>query len=334
MARKVGKAFTPEIQTHKDITGIANTFTFRYRLDDGVGGDWTVVNSVENPVVEISPGKYGCPVTFTVEGLYDFEFISTDPRVQTHAGKVEVTKYNIDEVRDAVAVAQEGINDIKSKIDTLDAGTMDIITEKTAQLSDAIQTINTLISDTDGSNGITSLTELLKELKDAGSNRDSIINVLGDILKGYTDDIENMINGTEFLQDGVTPNPFHGNNNKDIHDTLKNAKQSIEATINSTKEFLVQDAETKYQDVKTRLVEITTLVTYNKGMLDNTTYGLEAIKNKLNSTDTDMKALFEDADSALTSAKDALMTKLDSIENKVDNVLDNQAKWTDVRVIL
>jgi len=148
-------------------------------------------------------------------------------------------------------------------------------------------------------------------------------------LSGYTDDIENMLLGTEFLADGTTANPFYDANNPGVakESSLNAALVALQSNITTA----VTDITTAVNDAKNAVqvdvAAVQTVVDANQANLENAGYGLSALKDLLdglaaNATthDADIKAILNDGVNGLEAIKDTIITKLDAMDTKLDNI--------------
>lgn len=172
------------------------------------------------------------------------------------------------------------------------------------------------------------------------------------VIAGYTDDIENMLNGTEFLKDGSTPNPFYNASNPGVAKeatlvnaltTLQSAITTAENNINSHTDGLVgANSDTVSGTLFGDLYLLKQVVNANKSHLEDSGYGLQALETLLNNVETtlgaptdasgsdtvyskiaDVTSELSNATYGLSAIKTFLETmdsKLDSIETKIDSI--------------
>jgi len=195
---------------------------------------------------------------------------------------------------------------------------------------------------------VDSVLEFLNQL-DAAINEGSGLGAL----EGYTDDIENMLLGTEFLADDITPNPFYNATNpgvakaSNIADLLVTLQGNISTAISSvnnyTNSLVGNSTDTTNGTLFGNIYLLKQVVDANKAYLEDSGYGLEALSNLVDDieirlgTDTDVtggntlfskiadvNALISDETNGLVAIKTLLNTmdsKLDTISSKVDEVL-------------
>jgi hypothetical protein len=163
-------------------------------------------------------------------------------------------------------------------------------------------------------------------------------------LEGFTDDIENMLTGTEFLSDGSTPNPFYDATNPGVASSaeVQAALTTLQAAIGNID-----------------LTDVTNLIGTNSDTVAGTLFGdlylakqaIDSNSSKLNAQDTEIgliKGYVDDLETRLGQVGDAdgasvwgdinaiqveiadgtyglaaIKGQLDSIEGKVDTINTN-----------
>lgn len=330
--RKAGIQFNPAVSLADDLTGIASTFSGQYRLE-GSTGAWT---PFPQGFVEEKPGFYSSPLTLTTPGSYLISIASTDSRVDDVDGYVTITAATVDDVQAAIAAAQLDITAMKAQVDTLDEATVNNIANQVTAVDTKLVELKGLLSDTDDA-AVVSLRELLLDIQNAGSSRDSVITAL----THFTDDLEAMVRGDEFLNDGVTANPFFGKTGHDIYDQLVDSTSFIHGAISDTKTALETDAHTTRDLIVGKVDAIKAVVDANSGTLENATYGLAAIKALLDNINSNTAGgtqsiidMLNDAENGLAAIKTSIMDKLTTIEGKVDGIATAQSNYTRARVVL
>lgn len=337
MARKAGIEFRPAIIVGPDITGIANTFSGKYRLEGALADAWT---DFPTAFSEEKPGVYSSPLTIATEGVYLISISSTDTRIDDSDGYVTVTAASIDDVATAIANAQADITSIKGQVDILDEATVNTIKDAVVAVDDKLVELTGLVSDVNDP-AIVSLRELLNDITSAGSARDSVIGALSATLVNATDDLEAMVRGDEFLSDGTTANPFHGKATKDIYDKLVDTTNFLHGSITEAKNVIITNADNNKAEILNAITTAQNVVEANKGLLESSTSGLQAIKNAVdalssaNGDDTAaITAILEDANTGLAAIKTAIMDKLVVIEGKIDTIVANQTSRTTHHIIM
>jgi hypothetical protein len=339
--RKVGIPFSAGFSTHGDVTGVANTITAKFRLDSATSTDaWT---DVVDSFVEATPGYYVAPITLPTAGLYQFRFVSTDPRIGTHEGKVECSVASIDDVKSAIDAAQADISAIRTQIDVLDEASLNGISASVLALDTKVTDLTVLIDDTNNPS-VTSLRELLQDITAAGSSRDSVIAALGTIITNATDDLEAMIRGDEFLSDGTTANPFFGKTTHDVYDKLVDVQSDIVTTLGTLKADLLADAAANTAVIVGKLDAIKNVVDANSAQLTDSAHGLAALKSMLDGINTniddgnsgtdDIISILNNATDGLAAIKTTIMDKLTIMDGKLDSIAGSVSSSTEVKVIL
>jgi len=151
-------------------------------------------------------------------------------------------------------------------------------------------------------------------------------------LAGYTDDIENMLNGTEFLSDGTTANPFYDATNpgalkeSTLKAKLEELKTSIQTAITNTQAAVQND-----------VAAVQTVVSSNKTVLEDAGYGLSALSNlvgvlnsNLTTNSNSILNILNDATNGLVAINNLITTRFDTVDSSLANVdstmsnIDNQ----------
>jgi len=139
------------------------------------------------------------------------------------------------------------------------------------------------------------------------------------VLSGYTDDIENMINGTKFLNDGVTANPFYDATNPGV--AKESSLTSGLTNIQTALETSLTDAQAAIQ---ADIAAVKTVVDANATVLTDAGFGLAALKTLIdtasttNATNTtNVLALLNDSTNGLSAINANLTTRFDSVDTAV-----------------
>jgi len=172
-------------------------------------------------------------------------------------------------------------------------------------VTDGTDTTTGTITEIIGSNKVDSVIEYVQALQDAINSGDG----LNDIIAGYTDDIENILLGTEELADG-SANPAYGKTSFDVFNKLSEAldgeiADSLMDKINSLK----------------------VVVDSNASVLADETSGLVAIKDALDAlsagkTVQDVLDVLENTDYGLSALKDLITNRFDTVDAKLDDIDD------------
>jgi hypothetical protein len=345
MSKKAGVPFSVGIQVDSSLTGLSATLAAKYKLD-GSADEFTVV---EGTFSEETPGFYSIPMTIAAKGVYLVNISSSDAAISPVSNYAVVNGVNIDDINDAIAVAQGDITAIKSQVDALDESVVNGISDKVTALDAKLTDLGVLLTD-ENDPAVTSLKELLLQITEAGSDRDGVLSTL----TNFTDDIEIMLRGDEFLSDGVTANPFYGKTTADVYDSLQEATSYIHGAVSDIKTQIIADAQATRDLLVQKIADVKTLVEANQSELGNVDYGLSALKaalvtiteNTSTSTEDLLEAINEsettvittlhsdrdvilgalnDGTNGLAAIKSAVMTKLDTIESKVDLISKRQS---------
>lgn len=329
--KKVGVTFNPMISLDPDLTGLAATMSAKYRLQGSTGAFTTVAGTF----FEENPGCYSIPVTINVAGTYHFVIDSSEPNVPSVDSYITVNRVTTDDIFDAVADAKAVIDNIEAQVNTLDEATVNNIANQVNAVDAKLVELKGLLSDTDDA-AVVSLRELLTDIQNAGSARDSVITAL----TNYTDDIEIMLRGDQFLTSGAA-NPFFGKTTHHVYDLLTATSSLLTSAITAAKDAVIADAQATRDLLSTKLNAINTIVTANSDKLGHATYGLSAIKaalanieqNTSGGTQSIIDAL-EDADTGLSAIKVAVMDKLTVMDGKLDTIIQKQNKSYAVAMVI
>jgi hypothetical protein len=215
-------------------------------------------------------------------------------------------------------------------------------------------TTNGIDAVVEGNTTVDSVLEFVSQINEALADTGTGLSAL----KGFTDDIENMLLGTEYLNDGSTPNPFYNANNPGVSSsaqmdaalvTLQSDIVTARTSVESKLDVLIGASGDGVAAATLfgKLAASKAIVDANKASLENAGYGLSALQVLLDSTNsnvTNMAALFADGgsievrydqiDSALAALSanvdsyqailigrfDSVDASLTSIEGKVDNI--------------
>jgi len=149
-----------------------------------------------------------------------------------------------------------------------------------------------------------------------------------DKLASFSDDIENMLNGTEFLADGTTPNPFYDVTNPGV---LKEASIVNGLTALQT---AIQTSITNVQAaVQTDVSAVQAVVDANSTILTDAGFGLSPLKTLIDTLTTDLGTstasitnVLSDATNGLVVINDTITTRFNTIDSSlatVDTVMSN-----------
>lgn len=336
---KAGIAFPLTLDTIPDRTDITpESFVVKYSLANSTN----VPTVSTGTTVEKGDGAYVHMLTINQVGYYTINVLvpgdgSTyeDDNVNI---SVLVTNATVDDVYDYVAVVDGKIDSIKSQVDLLDEATLNGLNSQIGQVQTKLADITALISD-ENDPGITSLKELLQQLSDSVGGSNNTLSAIQTYITQATDDIENMIAGTDTLADG-SPNPFKGNTNIDIMAALSSMGVTLQQAIDAAKTAV----EAKIDAAKAELVDdiaaVQAVVDANQDLLESDVFGLaklmttlEAFKtaetNHFTSVTSDLSAI----STAISTMNAAMSTKLDNIETKIDTVTSYVKRRQQTRIV-
>ena len=198
--RKAGVAFYPGREFGPDLTGKADTFAIKYKI----AGSADAFTEPGDAFSEMDAGTYTVPLTLPTVGDYLVVIESSEDGVESLAGNVVVAAANIDDVKLAIDNLRTVADSIAADVDGLDGDTLSSIEAN-------LNALKALIDDEDGAT-VNSVMEWVEKIDAALVDGTSGLSALS----GFTDDIENMMVGTEFLADGSTANPFYDENNPGV----------------------------------------------------------------------------------------------------------------------
>ena len=303
--RKAGLQFFPTLELDPDTTGLAGTLSLKYKLR-GVDTDYTDATGTFS---EDAPGVYSLPLTLGTPGDYSVIISSTDAGVSSKAGSVLVTAATIDDVKVLVDGLITTANGMKTQIDLLDETELNTVREAIDSLAGNVASLTEIINSDDSNDAIVSLRELLQDISAAGSNQDAVIAAFNAANIKPFGDLKAMLNGDEFLSDGTTANPLFGKGLDEIFAEIIASKLAVLAAIQGVK----------------------TVVDANKALLENSTYGLNALKTALDSgfslvmtsLDTGFAAVGVDLATKVTEIKTMLTSRFDAVDAKL-TVIDGK----------
>ena len=322
--KKAGVEFFIKIDTDGDLIGKAANFSALY-INDATKASTNVGASFTEP----ADGLYMCPVTIPSTGDYTVVVANTTDGMGNVPSAVVVVNATIDDVKGAVDTLQTDMTAVLAEVDGLNG-------EDLTALKTTIDNIKTLIDDEDGAT-VNSVMEFVEKIDDALSGGSGGLAAL----EGYTDDIENMLVGTEFLTDGVTANPFYDATNPGVakDSTIYTALTTLQTDITTAKDSIETkldtlvgtSADTSAEDtLYGKVAGVQEVVDANKLTLEDAGFGLSALKDLLDvltvnmaTHDTDIKAILTDATNGLEAIKTDIMAKLDAMDLKLDTIVDN-----------
>lgn len=316
--KKVGIEFRPGISVPAELGDISASLSGKYRLE-GSTGSWTPFVS---GFTKDKDGFYSSPVTIATPGVYLFSIASTEPSIDDLDFYVTVVEATIDDVKDAIDAMQSDVTGLKTSLGALDEGKINDIATAVGTVDAKLVELKALMSD-ETDPAVVSLRELLNDIVAAGSSRDSVIAAL----TSYTDELEIIVRGDEFMEDGVTPNPFYNKTSRHVYDLLESSSTTLLGTINDIKADIIADALANRNAIETKINAMKVVVDANAALLGSTDFGLSKLKDMLVTIDQNTAGgtqsiidLLNDAENGLSAIKVALDGKLNIIINKVDGV--------------
>lgn len=338
---KVNQILRPGVGLDKPITGIADTFALKYKLTSE--STWTVADAV---FVENSPIFYGTSFSIPVAGEYDVSISSTNPEIVAVVNRITITTHDLADVYVVTEEIKATALDIKDTLDDLNIESINTLATATTGISNKLTEVIGMIGA--DNTGVQTLQKLLNDLKTADTDQNSVLTVL----RSFTDDVEILLTGTsEFLRDGVTPNPLYGHSNAVVHAAISSSLDEMKAFVlekYSALNTLIGDRTTaisnKLDTFQTYVADVVnpTLNSVNS-KVSNNVYGLEAIRNVLtglsDSSNSKFSGIENDLDSLSTSMTNVITLvseKASLIINTLGNKIDagasaNTASFTDLR---
>ncbi len=189
---------------------------------------------------------------------------------------------------------------------------------------------------------VDSVMEFVEDINRALSTGASSLSVLS----RFTDNIEYMLEGKEYIDtDGIIVSEADSKGLREIFDAIDNSGGDT-TYIKGRVEDLVININNYYSEIQNEQVVIKgrindvvipgldavqTVVDANKAHLENSGYGLSAIKNLLDSIDSsigniqtdnsDVLLVLNDANNGLSAIKNSILNKLDSMDGKLDTLV-------------
>jgi hypothetical protein len=341
--RKVGIPFSAGFSTHGDVAGIANTITAQFRLDSATSTE--VWAPVTGPFVEATPGYYVAPVTLETAGLYQFRFVSTDPRIGTHEGKVECSFASIDDIKNLIDTVQSDVSAIKTQVDILDEATINGLSAKVDIVDGKLLDLLAIVDDTSNP-AIVSLRELLNDITAAENTEGSVLDTLSNTLFTSNEMLTAMIRGdANWTVGGVTDaNPFFGKTTHDIYDLLVSVRATLLTELGTVEAGISANISVAKDAVINSVNAVKTVVDANSAQLTDSAHGLAALKSMLDGINTNIDngsagtdsiiSILNGATDGLAAIKTAIMDKLTIMDGKLDSIAGSVSSTTEVKVIL
>lgn len=339
MTVKAGIPFPLQLDTTPDRATIApEDIIVKYSLANSTN---TPTTSTGNTIVKDN-GNYVHMATINQVGYYTVNVFLPGDGVtcddENISTTVLVTNATVDDVYTLVGTVDGKIDAIKSQVDLLDEATLNGLNTQIGNVQTKLQDIVALISDENDA-GITSLKELLQQLSTSVAGSNSSLTAIQSYITAATDDIENMIKGTDTLADGSV-NPFKGNTNIDIMEALNSLGVTLQQAISDAETAVLAKIDAAKADLVADIAAVQAVADANSDLLSSDVYGLAKLMTTLDafkSAETNHFTTVVDAINAISSASSgstaALSTKLDTIETKVDEVKAIVKKTASAKIV-
>ena len=312
--KKAGIPFKLKLGTNADLTGEAANFS-AYYIADATGTKTDVTAAFAEDAN--TAGLYMVDVTIPTAGDYTMVITNASIGMGNHESPLVIVDASLDDIKAVVDGLETTLATVAADVDGLNG-------QDLSDIKTTLASIKTLIDDEDGAT-VNSVMEFVAQIDAALADGATGLGAL----KGFTDDVENMLLGTEFLADGTTANPFYDATNPGV------AKESSLATgfadlttaltaAQTSVETKIADAQTAIQD---DVAAVKTVVDANSAVLTDAGYGLSALKGLLDTLSTDMGVaetnilnVLNDATSGLGAIKTYLTTRFDSVDTQLSDL--------------
>ena len=245
--------------------------------------------------------------------------------MDNHPTPIVVTASSIDDVKGAIDNLRIVADTIATDVDGLDG-------QNLQDIKDNLEAVKLLIDDEDGTT-VNSVMEFVAQIDTALVAGGSGLAALS----GYTDDIENMMSGTEFLADGITSNPFYDVANPGVakESSVIDGIVAIQTSVTTAKDAIMANDDANKGLIIAATTAIKTVVDTNSSTLENAGFGLAALKTLVDNVNTavtsgETNVLNElgDATYGLAAIKTELSSRFDSVDSVlsiIDGKIDNAA---------
>lgn len=200
-----------------------------------------------------------------------------------------------------------------------------------------------------GNTGTT--TQRIDIVSESNETVDSVLEFVGQIngalsdtgtglsaLKGFTDDIEFLITGTKYLNDGATDNPFYDEVNSgvasaaQVANCLEELKFAISKVVLDIESDLNSLIGSSLDDIDSntlfgRLLSSKTIVDINKKTLEDSGYGLSALQTLINNTNDNVSSLH-----AIFGNNGRIKKRYDAIDQSINSLKDYATYYQDIIV--
>jgi hypothetical protein len=302
--KKAGVAFKAKVETNADFTGQAAGFSAFY-IDDATGTKTDVVGAFTEDANAL--GLYFSPdITIPAVGDYTLVINNGAAGMDNHPTPIVVTNATIDDIKATVDGLETTLAQVAADVDGLEGTDLQ-------DIRDNLTAVKALLDDEDGAT-VNSVMEFVTQIDAALADGASGLAALS----GFTDDIENMLNGTEFLADGTTPNPFYDATNPGVakQSTMLDKFAEVLAAVGGATDYTP-----RFDTLDASIAAVQAVVDANKLLLEDAGFGLDPIKQAIDAIqlavtthDTDIKALLENADFGLANLKTIMETRFDTVD--------------------
>lgn len=291
---------------------------------------------------EIVTGSYLAEMALPDAGTYVINVVvptvMSDSTVnnQNITTTVVVANSSIDIVQNTIDAAVIKIDGIKSQVDLLDEESLNTLKSATDSITTQLTSITELIND-ENNDGIVSLKELLKQLAEATDGNKGLLSAIQGYVTAATDDIENILRGSDTLADG-TENPFKGNTNIDIMKQVEAVGTAIKSQLDAVKVIVTDAINAAKNEIISAVVGARGVVEANKDLLSHADFGLAQIKTVLDGLKTgntdSLRDIQTDVSTVITNLaafKNELVSKIDAVKGDTETIktkLDNTNKVT------
>lgn len=319
MSIKLKNSAFPIILDRKPDTAIdVDNVLIKYKRI-GTAGDMITANVTFE---ELATGSYLGSLSLPDAGSYAFNIeiptTLSDGTVVTQntSTTMVVSNTSLDLIQNSIDSIIVKVDGIADDVSALDRDELNSLKEATDAIRIQLTSITDLISD-ENNDGITSLKELLEQLSQATDNNKGLLSAIQSYITTATDDIENILKGSDTLADG-TANPFKGNTNVDIMKQLEALGVALNGQLSTVKDIITEAINASKNELAGAIATVEGIVTGNGDLLKDGNFGLEEIKNVLDG----FKTSNTDATRNLQTDVTAVITNLASFKNELASKID------------
>jgi len=350
--KKKGVEFFAKVDTNRDLIGAQDQFTATVIVDaDGS----ILTNDSDNASIgafeEVGEtGIYRAPITLTDEGDFTVSVKWQDPDDENNHEyipfPIEIKSADMSDIKSLIDTLQVDMSAVKGQVDTLDEEELNGIAESVSSLAEHVATIEGLL-DGDDDNSL----QVLKDLLDQIAGTEGI-----ESIKGFVDNVELMLEGKAYVDvDGnevaeadsfglaeiftkITDNGTSiadaNSAISDLSTQVQTFKTSVEDKVDAVQAAV--DALTDADDadsIVSKINAIKVVVDANKGLLEDTDFGLDALKTLIETADTAIDGLvadfadggrlevrFDDLDTAVSDVSTAVSDAKTAIQTDISNL--------------